>query len=157
MHLIKWDLNIKPGQEIPRQQCCFSRRSGSPHGTSHRSRHLFNRRLEHLGESQPFNLKKKGSEAESQVIWLSGSHPHKNKQNSNWKRLGLRVSRKAQRNPGWCISEEGASTITEALDPYGDTLPLLTQPAVAEATCHNRETLPTGWSQRQQGGASTGK
>ena len=36
----------------------------------------------------------------------------------------------------------GASTITEALDPYGGTLPLLMQPAVAEATCHNRESLP---------------
>ncbi|KAL0608787.1 hypothetical protein AAY473_021070 [Plecturocebus cupreus] len=31
------------------QRCCFSLRSVSPQGTSHRSRRLFNRRLEHLG------------------------------------------------------------------------------------------------------------
>ena len=30
----------------------------------------------------------------------------------------------------------GASTITEALNPYGGTLPLLMQPAIAEATRH---------------------
>ena len=36
----------------------------------------------------------------------------------------------------------GASTIIKVLDPYGDTLPLLTQPAVAEATRHNRESPP---------------
>ena len=36
----------------------------------------------------------------------------------------------------------GASAIPEALHPYGGTLPLLTQPAIAEATCHNRESLP---------------
>ena len=35
-----------------------------------------------------------------------------------------------------------ASTITEALYPYGGTLPLLMQPNVAEATCHNKESLP---------------
>ncbi|KAK2093197.1 hypothetical protein P7K49_029726 [Saguinus oedipus] len=32
--------------------------------------------------------------------------------------------------------------------------PGLTQPAVAEATCHNRETLSAGRSKPQQGGAS---
>ena len=36
----------------------------------------------------------------------------------------------------------GASSITEALHPYGGTLPLLTQPAVAEATRHNTESPP---------------
>ena len=36
----------------------------------------------------------------------------------------------------------GASTITEAVDPYGGTLPLLMQPAIAEATRHNRESSP---------------
>ena len=36
----------------------------------------------------------------------------------------------------------GESTITEALNPHGGTLPLLTQPAIAEATCHKRESLP---------------
>ena len=36
----------------------------------------------------------------------------------------------------------GASAITEALHPYRGTLPLLMQPAVAEATCHNRESPP---------------
>ena len=36
----------------------------------------------------------------------------------------------------------GAAAITEALDPYRGTLPLLTQPAVAKATRHNRESLP---------------
>ena len=36
----------------------------------------------------------------------------------------------------------GASAITKALDPYGGTLPLLTQPAIAEATSHNRESPP---------------
>ena len=35
-----------------------------------------------------------------------------------------------------------ASTITEALDPYGSTLPLLMQPATAKAACHNRESPP---------------
>ena len=32
----------------------------------------------------------------------------------------------------------GVSTITKALHPYRGTLPLPTQPAVAEATRHNR-------------------
>ena len=36
----------------------------------------------------------------------------------------------------------GASAITEALDPYGGTLPLLMQPAIADATRHNRESPP---------------
>ena len=36
----------------------------------------------------------------------------------------------------------GASDINVALDPYGGTLPLLTQPAIAEATHHNRESPP---------------
>ena len=33
----------------------------------------------------------------------------------------------------------GVSAITEAVHPYGGSPPLLRQPAVAEATCHNRE------------------
>ena len=33
----------------------------------------------------------------------------------------------------------GASATTEACDPYKGTEPLLTQPAIAEATRHNRE------------------
>ena len=40
------------------------------------------------------------------------------------------------------LGEGGASAITEALHPYGGTLPLLTQPAIAKATCHNRESPP---------------
>ena len=36
----------------------------------------------------------------------------------------------------------GASAITEAFRPYNGTLPLLTQPAIAEATHHNRESPP---------------
>ena len=40
------------------------------------------------------------------------------------------------------LSGEGVSAVTEALDPYGGTLPLLMQPAVAEATHHNRESPP---------------
>ena len=64
----------------------------------------------------------------------------------------------------------GVFAITEATHPYWSTLPLLTQPAVAEATRHNRETLPQGvargsraettaaeQSLQQQGGASAGK
>ena len=36
----------------------------------------------------------------------------------------------------------GASAITKALHPYGGSLPLLTQPAIAKATRHNRESPP---------------
>ena len=36
----------------------------------------------------------------------------------------------------------GTSAITEAVDPYGGTLPLLMQSAIAKATRHNRESLP---------------
>ena len=36
----------------------------------------------------------------------------------------------------------GASAIKEALHHYGGSLPLLMQPAVAKATCHNREGPP---------------
>ena len=38
----------------------------------------------------------------------------------------------------------GASTITEAICPYGGTRPLLMQPAIAKATRYNRVTLPQG-------------
>ena len=34
----------------------------------------------------------------------------------------------------------GAFTITKDIRPYGGTLPLLTQPAIAKAKCHNIET-----------------
>ena len=51
------------------------------------------------------------------------------------------------------LSGGGASAITEAYRPYCGTLPLLTQPAIAEATHHNRETPPTGQSLQQQGEA----
>ena len=58
--------------------------------------------------------------------------------------------------------------IAEATHPYLDTRPLLTQPAVAEATRYNRETPPQGMAEnsktaepgrasQQQGGASAGK
>ena len=95
------------------------------------------------GRESTIQLKKKDSEAGSQLIRLGGSHPHKNKQNSNWKCSKLRVSRQAQLNPGWCSPvREGASAITEALHPYRGTLPLLMQPAVAEATRHNRGSPP---------------
>ena len=42
------------------------------------------------------------------------------------------------------LGGRGASAITEAIQPYSGTRPLLTQPAIAEATCHNRGTLPQG-------------
>ena len=38
----------------------------------------------------------------------------------------------------------GAFAITEDIHPYGCTLPLLMQPAIAEVTRHNRETLLQG-------------
>ena len=38
----------------------------------------------------------------------------------------------------------GASAITKDIRPYLGTHPLLTQPAVAEGTRHNRETPPQG-------------
>ena len=66
------------------------------------------------------------------------------------------------------------SAITEAIRPYCSTHPLLMQPAIAEATHYNRETLPqgvargsrvettaepagTGRITQQQGGASAAK
>ena len=75
------------------------------------------------------------------------------------------------------LGGEGAFAITEDIRPYGGTLPLLMYPAVAEATCHNRETLLQGGAggsraettaegrslhgkgrtSHQQGGASAGK
>ena len=64
----------------------------------------------------------------------------------------------------------GAFAITEATCPYWGTLPLLTQPAIAEATRHNRDTLlqgiahgsraetaAAGQSLQQQGGPHTSR
>ena len=101
------------------------------------------------GRESTIQLKKKGSEAGSQVIRLSGSHTHKNKQtnkqtkNSNWKRSGLRVSWQAQLNPG-CSSSvgKGRPPLPRHSTTYGSSLSLLTQPAIAEATCHNRDSPP---------------
>ena len=90
-------------------------------------------------ESQPFNLKK---EAGSQVIRLSGSHPHKNKQakKQQLETFGVESFTASTAESRMVhLGEGGASGITEALHPYRGSPPLLRQPAIAEATRHNRE------------------
>ena len=64
-------------------------------------------------------LKKKGSEAGSQVIRLSGSHPHKNKQKKQQlEMLRIESFMASTAEPRTVqLSGGGASTITEALHP----------------------------------------
>ena len=90
-----------------------------------------------MGESQLCNLKKKGPETGSQVIRLSGSHPTKtnNRKKQQLEMLGVESFTASTVEPRTVqLRGGGASAITKALNPYGVTLPLLTQPAVAEAT-----------------------
>ena len=99
------------------------------------------------------------------------------KPNGDFKCSRWRVPLWAQLNPGLCSSVgEGRLPLPRQSAPTEVTLPLLTQPAIAEATHHNRETAAgrsfwqkgedrssraepaaTGQTSHQQGGASAGK
>ena len=82
--------------------------------------------------------KKRSSEAGSQVIRLGGSHPHRDKQNGDSLRVESFTARTAEPKMVQ-LGGGGVSAITEAFHLYRGTFPLLTQPAIAEATRHNRE------------------
>ena len=63
------------------------------------------------------------------------------KQNGDSKRSRWRVSLWAQLNTGQCsLVGKGHPTLLRQYTPTEVTLPLLTQPAVAEATCSNTQT-----------------
>ena len=90
-----------------------------------------------MGESQLFNYKKKGSEAGSQVIRLGRSHPHKTKTKNQLEMLWVESFMASTAEPRMVqLSGGGASAITKAFHPYGGSLPLLRQSAIAEATRH---------------------
>ena len=96
--------------------------------------------LECLGDRATHSTEKRGAETGSQLIWFSRSHPYKDQQ---FEMLWIESFTASTAEPGMVqLCWGGASAITEAFHPYGGSPPLLMQPAIAEATCHNRESLP---------------